>query len=309
MSRRRKLTKKKALTTLLALICVLVAGLVAPLLQPEAPLPEGSSFQVHYIDVGQADAALIICDGKAMLIDGGNAEDSNLIYTYLKKHNIGHLDYIICTHAHEDHVGGMSGALEYATAGMAYSPVTSYDTKAFRNFTSALSKRGVTLSVPTVGTEFTLGSASCQILAVNTDTKDTNNTSIVLRIVYGQTSFLFTGDAEKAVEDVLIDSNFPLKSTVLKVGHHGSDSSSSYQFLREVMPEYSVICVGKENSYGHPTNDVLSRLRDADVTLYRTDMHGDVICTSDGKTVSFQTAKNPTGSVFGDIGKNSAGVG
>ena len=309
MSRRRKLTKKKALTTLLALICVLVAGLVAPLLQPEAPLPEGSSFQVHYIDVGQADAALIICDGKAMLIDGGNAEDSNLIYTYLKKHNIGHLDYIICTHAHEDHVGGLSGALEYATAGIAYSPVTSYDTKAFRNFTSALSKRGVTLSVPTVGTEFALGSASCQILAVNTDTKDTNNTSIVLRIVYGQTSFLFTGDAEKAVEDVLIDSNFPLKSTVLKVGHHGSDSSSSYQFLREVMPEYSVICVGKGNSYGHPTNDVLSRLRDADVTLYRTDMHGDVICTSDGKTVSFQTAKNPTGSVFGDIGKNSAGVG
>lgn len=309
MSRRRKLTKKEALTTLLTLICVLIAGLVAPFLQPEAPLPENSSFQVHFIDVGQADAALVICDGDTMLIDGGNVADSDVIYTYLKKHNITHLNYIVSTHPHEDHVGGLAGAVEYASVGVAYSPVTTFTTSAFNNFKNALYRRGVNLSVPSVGTRFDLGSASCQILAINTDTKDTNNTSIVLRIVYGETSFLFTGDAEKEVEDALIDSDFELKSTVLKVGHHGSYSSTSYVFLREVMPEYAVIPVGKDNDYGHPHDIVLSRLRDADVTLYRTDMHGDVICTSDGKAVSFQTAKNPTGNVFGKIGKNSIGAG
>lgn len=308
MRRRRKLTKKQTLTTLLTLICVLIAGLVMPNLQPGAQLPEGSSFQVHFIDVGQADAALVLCDGKAMLIDGGNAPDSDLIYTYLKKHAITHLDYIISTHAHEDHVGGLSGALQYATVGTAYSPVTTYDSKAFENFKTALANRGAEITVPTVGTNFQLGSASCQILAVNTETNDTNNTSIVLRIEYGQTYFLFTGDAETPVEQVLLDSGSNLKSTVLKVGHHGSNSSTCYRFLREVMPEYAVISVGKGNTYGHPTDDVLSRLRDADVALYRTDMHGDVICTSDGKTVSFETAKRPTSNVFGNIGANSTGT-
>lgn len=309
MSRRRKPTKKQSLFTLLALVCILIAGLVAPLLQPDSHLPDDSSFHVHFIDVGQADAALVLCDGKAMLIDGGNAPDSDLIYTYLKKLSITHLDYIVSTHAHEDHVGGLSGALQYATIGTAYSPVTSYDSKAFKNFKTSLANRGAEITVPSVGTDFQLGSASCKILAVNTETSDTNNTSIVLRIVYGDTSFLFTGDAETPVEQVLLNSGFNLKSTVLKVGHHGSNSSTSYRFLREVMPEYAVISVGKGNAYGHPTDDVLSRLRDADVTLYRTDMHGDVICTSDGKTVSFQTAKTPTGNVFGKIGKNSTGAG
>ena len=309
MARRKKISKKKGLTTLLSLVCVLIAALIAPLLQPNSPLPPGSSFQVHFIDVGQADATLVICDGSTMLIDGGNVADSNVVYTYLKKHNIQHLDYIISTHPHEDHVGGLAGALEYATVGIAYSPVTSFNTKAFQNFKSALWDRGVEPTVPTVGTTFQLGSASCYILALDPDAEDTNNTSIVMRIVYGETSFLFTGDAEIAVESLLLNSAVSLKSTVLKVGHHGSNSSTSYAFLRAVMPQYAVIHVGKDNEYGHPTSNVLSRLRDADVTLFRTDMHGDVICTSDGKTVSFQTAKQPTGNVFGQIGKNSLGVG
>ena len=309
MRRRKKLNKKQSLFMLLGLICALVVTLVTPALLPDSQRPEGSCFQVHFIDVGQADAALILCDGEAMLIDGGNAADSNVIYTYLKKHEVKHLDYVIATHAHEDHVGGLPGALKYATVSKAFSPVTTFTTNAFNNFKKGLSQQGVSLTVPEVGTRFKLGSASCQILAVNTESSDTNNTSIVLQIVYGDTSFLFTGDAEIPVEQVLLNSGFNLKSTVLKVGHHGSYSSTSYLFLREVMPEYAVIPVGKDNDYGHPHDNVLSRLRDADVTLYRTDMHGDVICTSDGKTVSFQTAKQPTGNVFGKIGPNSTGVG
>lgn len=276
----------------------------APTTEPTVA-PENSTFEIHFIDVGQADAALVLCDGKAMLIDGGNAEDSSLLYTYFKNHNIAHLDYVIGTHAHEDHIGGLAGALNYATVDVAYCPATSYDTKAFSNFVKALDKHGVSITVPSTGDSFTLGSATCTILAVNTDSSDPNNTSIVLRIVYGDTSFLFTGDAEREVEQAVLNRGANINSTVLKVGHHGSESSTSYVWLREVMPQYAVISVGKDNSYGHPTEEVLSRLRDAEVKTFRTDLQGDIICVSDGKSVTFTVERNADADVFGGIGENS----
>ena len=241
---------------------------------------EGSRFQVHFIDVGQADSALVICDGHYMLIDGGNAEDSDLIYAYLERHGADHLDYMVATHAH---------------------PVTEYSTKVFQNMVKYLGEQGKSLTVPEPGEQFSLGSAQVEILGPVKEYSDTNNTSIVLRIDYGETSFLFTGDMETAAETDLIDSGADLRATVLKAGHHGSDTSSSYQFLREVMPQYTVISVGEGNSYGHPSEEVLSRFRDAGTEVYRTDMQGHVIAESDGKTVTFRTEKeadtatNPTG--------------
>ena len=279
--------------------------------QSEAPssvpteVAEGSSFEIHYIDVGQADAALVLCDGQAMLIDGGNAEDSNLIYAYLKKLSLDHLQYIVCTHAHEDHVGGLAGALNYATVDVAFSPVTSYDSRAFGNFVTYLDKQGVSITIPKAGDSFSLGSATVSILGPINSSDDPNNTSIVLRIVYGDTSFLFTGDAEREEEQDILNAGHTLDSTVLKVGHHGSETSTSYVFLREIMPEYAVISVGTGNSYGHPTDAVLSRLRDADVKVYRTDLQGDVICTSDGKTVSFSVARNADADTLASVGPNS----
>ena len=275
-----------------------------PPTEPSTP-PETSSFEVHFIDVGQADAALIICDGEAMLIDGGNVGDSSLIYTYLKKHNITHLEYIVGTHAHEDHIGGLAGALNYASVSVAYCPTTSYNTDAFRNFVGALDKHGVSITVPNNGTTFALGSATCTILAVNTEESDPNNTSIVLRVVYGDTSFLFTGDAEREVEQAILDNGIDIRSTVLKVGHHGSDTSTSYVWLREIMPQYAVISVGAGNSYGHPTEEVLSRLRDAEVKTFRTDLQGDIVCVSDGTTVTFTVDRNADVDVFDGIGDNS----
>ncbi len=269
------------------------------------PKPQNSSFAVHFIDVGQADAALVLCDGKAMLIDGGNTADSSLIYSYLKKNNISHLDYIVCTHAHEDHVGGLSGAVNYATVGTALCSVTSYSSNAFNNFVKNLRARGVSITVPKAGDSFKLGSATVKVLGPIKYSDDPNNMSLVLRIVYGNTSFLFTGDAERDEEQDILNAGYTLKSTVLKVGHHGSYTSSSYQFLRSVMPKYGVISVGKDNSYGHPHEDPLSRLRDADVKLYRTDMQGTIICTSNGSTVSFKVSKNANADTYDGLGPNS----
>ena len=257
-----------------------------------AALPSGSSFAVHFIDVGQGDSTLILCDGKAMLIDGGDKSASSTVYTYLKKQGLSYLDYVICTHPDADHVGGLSGALEQATAGTVFCPVDSYDSQAFNNFKTRVEAQGKKLVKPDVDSTFSLGSATVTVLAPRADYKDNNNQSIVLRVVYGNTSFLFTGDAEHDSEAAMCDAGVLLKSTVLKVGHHGSETSTSIRFLGEVMPEYAVISCGKDNKYGHPTEQTLSRLRQAGATVFRTDLQGDIICESDGSKVTFRTARN-----------------
>lgn len=249
-------------------------------------LPEDYDFVIQFIDVGQADAALVECEGHYMLIDGGNKADSDIIYTVLERNQITHLDAVVGTHAHEDHIGGLAGALNFAAADVTYCPVTEYESKAFQDFKTYADLNGGGLTVPSVGDCFSLGSAEVRILGVNSGT-DTNNTSIVLKISYGDTSFLFAADAEYEAEEIILDAGFDLKADVLKVGHHGSDTSTSYPFLREIMPEYAVISVGEGNSYGHPTEETLSRLRDADVQVFRTDQLGDIFCISDGTSVSF----------------------
>lgn len=265
--------------------------------EPSVEPPINSSFAVHFIDVGQADSALILCDGESMLIDGGNVSDSGILYTYLKKNKITNLNYVIATHAHEDHVGGLAGALNYADAETVYCPVTSYDSEAFRNFVKYTEKSGASVTVPKVGQSFKLGSATAVILGCNS-TDETNNSSIVIKITYGETSFLFTGDAEREAEQIILESGANLSSTVLKVGHHGSESSTTYPFLREIMPSYAVISVGEGNMYGHPTESLLSRLKDAEVKVFRTDLQGTVICESDGKTVNFTVSRNPNANTF-----------
>ena len=281
--------KMKRKSLLISSICLFVCVLLG---WSSLGVSENTSFAVHYIDVGQGDCALILCDGQAMLIDGGEASQSSKAYAYLKEHGIDHLNYIVASHAHADHVGGLSGALNYATVDVALCPVLDYDTKTFRSFVKYLGQQNVSITLPHAGDTFELGSATVQILAPLRDYEDPNDASIVMKVIYGENSFLFTGDATRIAEADILNAGYDLSATVLKIGHHGSDTSTSYPFLREIMPKYAVISVGKDNEYGHPTDSTLSRLRDADVMVLRTDLHGTIICTSDGKTVSFRITKN-----------------
>lgn len=250
--------------------------------------PDDAAFSVTFLDVGQADAAVIQSNGHYMLIDGGNKDDSSLIYRYLLMHDISHLDLVIGTHADEDHIGGLGGAFHFADANQTLCSADTYDSDAFRDFKTYAILRGGGITIPSAGSTYPLGDALVEILSVNAS-DESNDTSIVAKITYGETSFLFTGDAESATEQFLMNSESVLDADVLKVAHHGSKDSTSGQFLEHVNPQYAVISVGKDNPYGHPADMVLERLKTKNSTVLRTDRHGDILFTSDGETLTCYT--------------------
>ena len=257
--------------------------------------------EVHFIDVGQALSVLVECDGQFMLYDGGNVDDGSLVVSYLQKQGVEQLQYVFCSHAHEDHVGGLAAVMAKFPAGHAYSPVTESSTKCFNDFVKYTRQQGLQLEVPSVGTVWPLGSATVTMLGPVTQYSETNNTSLVLRIDYGNTSFLLTGDMENTAETDLVNSGASLKADVLQVGHHGSSTSTGYLFLNAVLPEMGVISCGTGNKYGHPHEETLSILRDAKVDVYRTDLLGTITVSSDGQNYTVGTehfaadsALNPT---------------
>ncbi len=246
-------------------------------------------FEMHFIDVGQALSVLVECDGQYMLYDGGNVDDGSLVVSYLQSQGVEQLEYVFCSHAHEDHVGGLAAALAYFPAYHVYSPVTEASTKCFKDFVKYTQQQGLQVEVPAVGTTWPLGGASVTMLGPVAQYSDTNDTSIVLRIEYGSTSFLLTGDMEKTAETDLVNSGVNLRADVLQVGHHGSSTSTGYLFLNSVLPEMAVISCGVNNKYGHPHEETLSILRDAGVDVYRTDLQGTITIGSDGQNYTVGT--------------------
>lgn len=278
------------------LLLLLLINHLLPAQEPQVPA-DSTGLTIHFLDVGQADCALLACDGNYMLIDGGNVEDGSLLVSYLQKQGVQELAAVVCSHAHEDHVGGLPSALAVFPTKAVYAPTRTYSSQCFDDFVYYADQQDITITIPSPGDTFSLGSARVTVLGPVKSYADTNNTSLVLRIDYGSTSFLFTGDMEADAERDLLDAGKNLKVDVLKVGHHGSNTSSCYPFLYTVDPDYAVISVGTGNSYGHPHEEPMSRLEDADVTIYRTDTMGAIVCRSDGKTVTFETEKGsvPTG--------------
>ena len=279
---------------LAVLLCILLCGCGQTANQP-APTVSGQGLWVHYLDVGQADCALLECDGEYILIDGGNIGDSAQVVSYLEQAGVEELKAVICSHAHEDHVGGLPGVLAVYPTAAVYAPTRTYASDCYDDFVYYTDQQGLSITIPTVGDTLTFGQARVEVLGPVKSYPETNDTSLVLMVRYGDSEFLFTGDMEITAEADLLESGADLKADVLKVGHHGSDTSTSYRFLYEADPDHAIISVGEGNKYGHPSDQILSRLEDAEVTVYRTDRLGTVVAHSDGKkiTVTWQTDTQP----------------
>lgn len=249
-----------------------------------------NQLKVHFIDVGQADSILIQQGNNAMLIDAGNNEDSETVKNYIAKQGIKKLDYVIGTHAHEDHIGGLDYVINNFEIDKIYMPKATSNTKTFEDVVTAIKNKEMKITTPVPGDSFKLGEADCKILAPNSASyKDLNNYSIAIKVTFKNNSFMFTGDAETISETEMLKKGFDVKADVLKIGHHGSSSSTSDEFLKKVNPKYAVISAGKDNDYGHPHKETMKRLKDSGITVYRTDESGTIICTSDGNNISFNT--------------------
>ncbi|MED1469275.1 ComEC/Rec2 family competence protein [Bacillus salipaludis] len=249
--------------------------------------------KVHFINVGQGDSIYIkTAAGDDIIIDGGNKDGSDVV-AYLKKQKVKDIEVMISTHPDADHVGGLDEVLKAFKVKSVYAPKVSNTTIAFKDFLTAVKREGLKIKTAQKGVKLPLKGVSATFLApVKVYSKsDLNDWSAVLRLVYGKKSFLFTGDAETKSEADMIKSKQTLKSDVLKVGHHGAKTSTSAAFLKAVKPSYAVISVGKNNNYGHPTSTVLNRLKAQKVKIYRTDLSGNIIFTTNGSTLSVKTVK------------------
>ncbi|MDB1954438.1 ComEC/Rec2 family competence protein [Clostridium tertium] len=242
-----------------------------------------NTLQVHFIDVGQGDSILIQVNNKNLLIDSGPNKSEDKLKKYLKKLNISKFDYIITTHPHEDHIGNMSYIINNFDVLNFYAPKVENSTKAFETMVESLIRKDLKIKVLKANIKsIDLGkNIVVDVFSpLSNSYEDLNNYSPIVKISYGNTSFLFTGDAEELSENEVLNAGFDLKCDVLKIGHHGSSSSTSENFLKASNPSIAVISVGEDNTYGHPTDTVLSRLKET--KIYRTDINGNIVITSDG---------------------------
>ena len=265
---------------------------VANVSDTEEKVEVDGDITVSFIDVGQADSILIRTNGHNMLIDAGNNSDGEKLVSYFNNLGITNFDYVIGTHAHEDHIGGMDDIIENFDIDTFYMPDVTTTTKTFEDVLDAIISKNMSINIPKIDDEFYLDSAKIKIIYAGDKTNDLNDSSIVLKLTYGNNSFLFTGDATSNVEKVILSKD--IKADFLKLGLLGSHYSSTNEFLNVVNPKYGVISAGKNNNYGHPTKETLDKLINNNIKIYRTDQDGTIIFTSDGSDISVKTMVTDT---------------
>lgn len=252
-----------------------------------------TDLEVHFIDVGQGDSILIKSDDESILIDGGGRSKSELLVNYLQDQEVEDLKYVIGTHPHEDHIGGFIEVLNNFNVENIMLPNIASNTIVFEDLLDAIEREDLKIKKPIVLDKIDIGQGQITILAPNSERySNTNNYSIVTRLVHGRNKFIFTGDAEKQSEDEILKAHRSLlKAHVLKLGHHGSNTSTNKEFLEVVEPEAAIISVGHGNSYQHPDDDVIEKLKSKNVNIYRTDRDGDIIVYSDGEDLKFKSER------------------
>lgn len=319
----RKRTKRKITKAIFSIILVLILSVAGYIFKDQIPggflgndatvggpldnipaVTDPNHLTVHYIDVGQADAILVACGGEYMLIDAGEDDGDDRVIHYLTDLDIDEIDLVVATHAHSDHIGEMGDVLNAIPAVEVWYPEYRHGTKTEQRFLTAVDGCGANLYEPELGDTYDLGGATVTVLGPVKDYEDPNDMSIVVMVQFGDDRFLFTGDMENidAAENDLVAywGEEALRADVLKVGHHGARTSTSYHFLRSVSPSYAVISVGEGNTYGHPTSETLNILGQAEVYVYRTDTMGTVVAVSDGQDIEFSWVKTDVSPAIGD---------
>lgn len=254
--------------------------------QPVQPQPK-NDLEVHFIDVGQGDSILVLSpNGSTMLIDAGTQSSGEKIVSYLKKAGISTIDKFIATHPHSDHIGGAQDIFKNFEVKKVYDSGFVHTSQMFENYLLTIKEKGIPFVKAERGKTINLDSDLDIKILHPGELNDANNSSVVLHMKYNDVSFLFTGDAEKEAEESILEYAKDIQAKILKVGHHGSDTSTTQTFLNTVNPEVAVIQVGTGNTYGHPTNETLNKLSAAWIKIYRNDLQGDIVVTTDGKTYS-----------------------
>lgn len=283
-----KRTLKQSIVVIVSfIILILLAALANVPVAEYEYIVEPAKLQIIYFDVGQADSTLIMNNGETILIDAGNDADGEELVAYIKSQNISKIDIVIATHLHADHIGGLDEIIDSFSIGQLYMPDTMNNDKQVEELLDAMQRKKLKYEVPEIGTKFEVGFAECEVMSIDNNAKDLNNSSIVIQLDYNGQKYLFMGDSEKEVEDAREWNDVD----VLKVGHHGSSSSSCQEFLNQIKPEIAIISVGLNNQYDHPSLDVLNRLREFNSVIYRTDRDGSLLLESDGEEILVKKIK------------------
>lgn len=249
---------------------------------------QAGEMTVHFLDVGQGLSILAQSEGQTLLYDGGDRSSASYVVSYLKKHNVENIDYLISSHYDADHVSGLIGCLNAFSVSNVIGADYVHDSGLYRSFMEGVADQGLEVLHPEVGTTYSFGTGEFMVLSpAETDEGDSNANSVAIKLTNGSDSFLLMGDAEYKSEAQMINAGIDLSSDVLSVGHHGSASSTSWDFLKEAVPEYAVISCGTDNQYGHPDADTMEKLSSMEIEVFRNDKQGTIVGVSDGNGITW----------------------